>query len=170
MHFGHLIMRINLPIASHNLRLQCVQRISVTLIILQILHHQYRIRLPVQVAAFWCRPILLRGVVGVTALTTSPSLHRLFSISNAAFNHGLAHASTSHCYVCHTDVRRLPSDYACPHVIKHHLTNRGTAFEQQNTAALGFSLKRATALVSSDFGHCDLLRVYKRFKYVWNVH
>ena len=106
------------------------------------------------------------GVVGVSALTTSPSLHRLFSISNATFNHDLVHASTSHCYVRHTDVWRLPRDCACPHVIKHHLANRGTAFEQQDTAALGFSLKRATALIGRDFGHRDLLRVYKRFKYV----
>ena len=106
------------------------------------------------------------GVVGVSALTASPSLHRLFSISNATFNHDLVHASTSHCYVRHTDVWRLPSNCACPHVIKHHLANSGAAFEQQDTAALGFSLKRATALVSSDFRHSDLLRVYKRFKYV----
>ena len=106
------------------------------------------------------------GVVGVSALTTSPSLHRLFSISNATFNHDLVHASTSHCYVRHTDIGRLPSDCACPHVIKHHLTNSGAAFEQQGTAALSFCLIATAALVSGDFGHCDLLRVYKRFKYV----
>ena len=104
--------------------------------------------------------------MGVTALTTSPSLHRLFSISNATFNHDLVHASTSHCYVRHTDVWRLPRDCACPHVIKHHLANSGAAFEQQGAAALGFRLIATAALVCRDFGHCDLLRVYKRFKYV----